>query len=113
MIVTNIVARGAKVTGSLSGSLTINEDNGEITVRQGSNDVVRINSDGFKYYDEAGVERISMGQDTAGRQQIIVYGEDGKAQILIGQDPKNDSPVVAVTETGDDVRMELLNDTTS
>lgn len=113
MITKIIENSGNLTTASSNGKVTVDQTTGDIVIRNGTTKIVEINSDGFKYYDEAGVERISMGQDTAGRQQIIVYGEDGKAQILIGQDPKNDSPVVAVTETGDDVRMELLNDTTS
>lgn len=109
MIVTNVTSKGAKVTSSLSGGLSINESSGEITIRNGVNLVVQINKDGFSYYN-GNTKRISMGQDPEGRQQIIVFGADGKAQILIGQDPKDNSPVIAVTETGEDVRTELLND---
>lgn len=110
MIVKNITSMGANVTSSLSGNLSINQNSGEIVIKNGNNEVVRIDQTGFSYFDEQSIKRISMGQDDQGRQQIIVFGADGKAQILIGQDPKDNSPVIAVTETGEDVRTELIND---
>ncbi len=109
MIITNIVSRGANVTTSLGGNLSINEANGEIVVRNGLKEVVRIDKQGFKYFDESSKERISMGQDESGLQQIVVYGADGKAQIVVGQDPKDGTPVIAVSEAGKDVQEELKN----
>lgn len=109
MIITNVTSRGANVTSSLAGNLSINEDNGEIVIRQGSKEVVRIDKEGFKYFDSNNIKRISLGQNAQGQQQIIVYGEDGKAQILVGQDPKDSTPVIAVSETGTDVLTELQN----
>lgn len=109
MIITNIVSRGANVTTSLGGNLSINEANGEIVVRNGLKEVVRIDKQGFKYFDESSKERISMGQDESGLQQIVVYGTDGKAQIVVGQDPKDGTPVIAVSEAGKDVQEELKN----
>lgn len=108
-IITNITSRGANVTSSLAGNLTINEANGEIVIRNNSKEVVRIDKEGFKYYDGSAVKRISMGQDADGRQQIVVYGADGKAQIVVGQDPADNSPVVAVSEAGRDVLEDLKN----
>lgn len=109
MIITNIVSRGANVTSSLGGGLSINESSGEIVVRNGIKEVVRIDKNGFTYYDDSVRRRISMGQDEAGLQQIIVYGSDGKAQIVVGQDPADESPVIAVSEEGKDVLQELQN----
>lgn len=102
-IVEKVTSSGAKVTSSLSGGLTINEADGEIVIRNGTTEVVRIDKDGFKYYDNAGTERISFGQNTSGQQQIIVYDAAGTPIVLVGQDPKDGSPVVAVSETGQDV----------
>lgn len=109
MIITNLTSRGASVTSSLAGNLSINEANGEIVIRNGTKEVVRIDKEGFKYFDSNSVERISFGQDDDGRQQIVVYGSDGKAQIVVGQDPKDDKPVIAVSEDGKDVLTELRN----
>lgn len=109
MIITNVTSRGANVTSSLGGNLSINEANGEIVVRNGTKEVVRIDKNGFKYFDNSSKERISMGQDAEGLQQIIVYGSDGKAQIVVGQDPADGTPVIAVSEDGKDVLQELEN----
>lgn len=109
MIITNLTSRGDSVTSSLAGNLSINEANGEIVVRNQAREVVRIDKEGFKYFDNNSVERISFGQDEKGKQQIIVYGSDGKAQILVGQDPKDGKPVIAVSEDGKDVLTELEN----
>ncbi len=109
-IVETVTSQGAKVTSSLSGGLTINEANGEIVIRNGDVEVVRIDKTGFKYYDKYGTERISFGQDTAGKQQIIVYDDAGTPQILIGQDPKDGSPVIANVVAGANVIDELEAD---
>lgn len=109
MIITNITSRGAAMTSSLSGSLSINESNGEIIIRDGSSEVLRLDKNGFKYFDDNNITRIAMGKNANGQQQIIIYGADGKAQILVGQDPKNGTPVVAVSDSGKDVLTELLN----
>lgn len=102
-IIEKVTSNGAKVTSSLSGGLTINEADGEIVIRNGTTEVVRIDKDGFKYYDNAGTERISFGQNENGQQQIIVYDIGGTPIVLVGQDPKDGSPVVAVSETGENV----------
>lgn len=108
MIVENVVSRGAKVTSSLAGGLTINEANGEIVIRNGETEVVRIDKEGFKYYDETGTNRITFGQNSAGQQQIIVYDANGVPQILIGQDPKDGSPVIANSTPGNNVINDLM-----
>ncbi len=109
-IVERVVSNGANVTSSLGGSLTINESNGEIVIRNGSKEVVRIDSDGFKYYDTNGIERIGFGQSEDGKQQIIIYDESGTPQILIGQDPKDGSPVIANSTPGRNVISDLKAD---
>ena len=109
MIITNVTSRGASVTSSLAGNLSINEANGEIVIRQGTKEVVRIDKEGFKYFDGNSIKRISLGQNAQGQQQIVVYGANGKAQILVGQDPKDGTPVIAVSDSGKDVLEELEN----
>lgn len=108
MIVETVTSRGANVTSSLAGGLTINEANGEIVIRNGTTEVVRIDKTGFKYYDDAGTNRISFGQNSSGQQQIIVYDTNGKPQILIGQDPKDGSPVIANSTPGNNVIDDLM-----
>lgn len=108
MIVESITSRGANVTSSLGGSLTINEANGEITINNGSTTIVKIDKNGFKYFDNNGVQRISFGQDEAGQQQILVNDANGIPQILIGQDPKDGSPVIANSVPGRNVISDLL-----
>ena len=97
-IVETVTSNGAKVTSSLAGNLSINEANGEIVIRNGQTEVVRIDKNGFRYYDGAGTERIGFGQSSDGKQQIIVYDASGTPIILVGQDPKDGSPVVAVSD---------------
>lgn len=109
MIITNITSRGDSVTSSLGGNLSINENSGEIIIRDQTREVTRIDKEGFKYFDGNAVKRISIGQNEQGKQQIVMFGADGKAQILAGQDPKDGSPVIAVSEDGKDVLTELEN----
>lgn len=108
-IITNIRSKGATVSSSLSGGLSINESNGEIVIRDGTEEVLRLDKTGFKYYDSNGTKRITIGKSSSGLQQITVFDSTGKAQILVGQDPKDGSPVVAVAEDGRDVITELSN----
>lgn len=105
-MVENITSSGAKVTSSLSGGLSINESNGEIVIRNGDTVVVRIDKNGFRYFDAQATERIFFGQSEDGKQQIVVYDENGIPQILIGQDPKDGSPVIA----NSDVSQNVIND---
>lgn len=109
-IIERVTSSGSKVTSSLAGGLTINEGNGEIIIRNGTTEVVRIDSSGFKYYDQAGTERIGFGVSEDGKQQIIVYDESGTPQILIGQDPKDGSPVIANSTPGRNVISDLKAD---
>lgn len=106
-IVESVTSNGAVVTSSLAGSLSINEANGEIVIRNGETEVVRIDKNGFRYYDGSGTERIGFGQSSDGKQQIIVYDASGNPTILVGQDPKDGSPVIAVSENGVNVLDEL------
>ena len=107
MIIENVTSNGANVTSSLAGGLSINEANGEIVIRNGLTEVVRIDKEGFKYYDAQGTERIKFGQNANGQQQIIVYGTNGKSEILIGQNPKTGAPILAVGKPGRDVIQDL------
>ncbi len=102
-IIDNTTLRGASVTSSLAGNLSINEDSGEIVIRNGQTEVLRLNRDGFAYFDPNGTRRISMGQNENGMQQIIVDDAGGRASILIGQDPVDGSPVLLVGKEGVDV----------
>lgn len=108
MIIENVTSRGASVTSSLAGSLSINEANGEIVIRDGTKEVVRIDKEGFKYYDKSGTNRITFGQNSSGQQQIVIYDADGTPQILIGQDPKDGSPVIANSTPGNNVINDLM-----
>lgn len=107
-IVESVTSRGAAVTSSLAGGLTINEGNGEIVIRNGTTEVVRIDKEGFKYYDASGTQRIAFGQNASGQQQIIVYDSSGTPQILIGQDPKDGTPVIANATPGRNVLNDLM-----
>lgn len=102
-IITNATRNGANVTSSLAGNLTINEASGEIVIRNGKTEVLRLSRDGFKYFDRGGVERITVGQDFSGMQQIIVNDAAGHASILIGQDPIDGKPILLVGKEGVDV----------
>lgn len=106
-IIETVTSNGAKVTSSLAGGLSINEASGELVIRNGETEVVRLDKDGFKYYDSAGTERISFGQSNDGKQQIIVYDASGTPIIVIGQDPKDGSPVIAQSD-GSNVFNDLL-----
>lgn len=109
-IVETVTSKGANVTSSLSGGLSINESSGEIVVRNGTTEVVKIDKTGFTYYDTRGTERISMGQNDEGQQQIVVYDESGIPQILVGQDPKDGSPVIANSTPGNNVIQDLISE---
>lgn len=109
-IIETVTSQGANVTSSLSGALTINEANGEIVIRNGTTEVVRIDKNGFKYYDNSGTQRISFGQNSSGQQQILVYDKNGIPIVLVGQNPKDSTPVVAVAESGTNVLTALQND---
>lgn len=110
MAITKIIDnKGDAATTSNAGSVIINQTTGTISIRSGVHRYVEINEDGFTYYDENNIKRITLGQNASGLQQITVFDSTGKAQILVGQDPKDGSPVVAVAEDGKDVITELSN----
>lgn len=99
---------GNLMTTSSDGKIQIDQSAGTITIRDGLIKTVEINKDGFRYFDQNGIERISFGQSNNGQQQIIVYDASGIPQILIGQDPKDGSPVIANAENGQNVITSLL-----
>lgn len=108
MAITKIIENSGNLTTTSSdGKINIDQSAGTITIRDGVTRVVEIDKDGFKYYDTNGVERIGFGQSSDGKQQIIVYDANGIPTILIGQDPKDGSPVIAVSEKGGNVITEL------
>jgi len=107
MIIETVTSRGANVDSSLAGGLSINEASGEIVIRNGTKEVVRIDKEGFKYFDTSGHQRISFGQNAEGQQQIVVYSEDGNAEILVGQNPSTGEPVFAIAKPGRDVIEDL------
>lgn len=107
MIIENVTSRGASVSSSLAGGLSINEASGEIVIRNGTKEVVRIDKEGFRYYDTSGAERISFGQNQNGQQQIVVYSATGKAEILVGQNPSTGEPILAIAQPGRDVIKDL------
>lgn len=107
-MITKIVEnRGDKTTASSNGKITLNQTTGEIIIRKSGVEVLRLDETGFKYYDSQSVLRISMGQNEQGQEQIIVYGADGKAQILMGQKPSSGAPILAIAEPGRDVIQDL------
>lgn len=89
---------GNLTTTSSDGKISIDQSAGTITIRDGLVKTVEIDKDGFNYYDQNGVKRISLGQNTGGQQQILVYDASGTPIIVVGQDPKDGSPVVAVSD---------------
>lgn len=101
--------KGDAAQVSNSGAVVINQTTGEIAIRKGTKRMVQINQDGFVYYDENNIKRITLGQNEDGQEQIVVYGADGRAQILVGQNPKNGSPVIAVSKGTADVLESLKN----
>lgn len=111
MAITKVIENsGNLTTASGNGRITIDQTTGKIIVRDGIAKIVEIDSSGFKYYDQAGTERIGFGVSEDGKQQIIVYDESGTPQILIGQDPKDGSPVIANSTPGRNVISDLKAD---
>lgn len=108
-IIKIIENKGDLTTSSSNGKITINQTTGEIAIRKGVHKIVKIDDEGFTYFDQNSVKRISMGQDNAGLQQIVVYGANGTPLILVGQDPKDGTPVIAVSDGNKDVLTELKN----
>lgn len=108
-IIKIIENKGDLTTSSGNGKITINQTTGEIAIRKGVHKIVKIDDDGFTYYDQNATKRISMGQDSAGLQQFVVYGADSTPLILVGQDPKDGTPVIAVSDNGKNVLTELKN----
>lgn len=111
MAITKIVEnKGDLTTVSSNGRITLNQTTGELIIRNGSKKAVLIDESGFSYFDNNNIKRISIGPNATGQQQIIVYDASGKAIVMVGQDPKDSSPVIAVSEAGYDVIQELENE---
>lgn len=70
------------------------DDNGNITNS--------INATGNHFYDANGIERISTGLSDTGMMRMIFRNANGIAKILIGQNPSDGSPVIAVTKPDTD-----------
>ena len=108
-ITKTITNSGNLTTTSSNGAITLDQTSGELVIRRGSRRAVVIDSDGFSYYDITSTRRISIGQNDDGQVQIVVYeGDTGIARILVGQDPADGEPIIAVSEAGKDV-IEALN----
>lgn len=99
---------GNLTTTSSDGKIQIDQSTGTITIRDGVVKTVEIDKNGFNYYDQNGIKRIGFGKSVDGKQQIIVYDASGTPTIVIGQDPKDGSPVIAVSEDGTNVLNQLM-----
>lgn len=109
MAISKIIENSGNLTTTSSdGKISIDQSAGTITIRDGAVKTVQIDKNGFKYFDQNGTERISMGQDKDGKQQIIVYDASGTPVVLVGQDPKDGSPVIAVAQDGGNVIDDLI-----
>lgn len=108
MITKYIENSGNLISVSSNGRINIDQTEGKITIRNGVNIAVEIGEDGFAYFDKNHTKRIALGQNSAGQQQIIVYDANGVPQILIGQDPKDGSPVIANSTPGNNVINDLM-----
>lgn len=134
-IVENSKLTGGSSTNTLSGSIVFDEALGEFRQTKMVNGepvvVFRMDGSGIHYYDDYGniknvvdangthfydangTERISIGLSSEGMMRMLFRNSNGTAKILIGQNPKDGSPVVAVTKPDDsseayDVESELL-----
>lgn len=88
---TKIINGEPVVTFRMDGSgITYYNDNGTIANR--------IDASGNHYYDSNGIERISTGLDDTGKMRMIFRNAAGVAKIIIGQNPSDGSPVIAVTK---------------
>ncbi|MDO4759307.1 MAG: hypothetical protein Q4A30_00775 [Candidatus Saccharibacteria bacterium] len=113
-IIVNIKTRGSSSLSTLSGNIVLDEQKGELRISRkinGSPVVInKIDINGNHYYDIHGVERISTGIDpSSGRIRELFFDEDGKSQIIIGQNPKNGKQIIAVSKPGVDIIKELNN----
>lgn len=83
-IVKNVAFAGGKVTSTLSGNIELNEQTGELIVRQGGVVRTRVNSQGFIFSEANGTRR-----------------------ILIGSHPTDNHVIEAISNPGIDVITEL------
>ena len=66
-IVKQVSYSGNRMTSTLSGNIELNEGTGELLIRNGSNVLTRVNSEGFTYADQTGLRRIRIGLNPADR----------------------------------------------
>ena len=112
--------KGGKSTEALSGAIVFDEALGEfrqtkivggvpvVTFRMDGNGIAyyndngtianKIDAKGNHFYDSNGIERISTGLDSTGKMRMIFRNANGVAKIIIGQNPKDGNPVIAVTK---------------
>ena len=69
--------------------------------------IASINTSGFQYFDTNAVQRITIGADSGGKMQILLYDTDGTPRTLIGQNPSGGDQVVATSVVGHNVVTEL------
>ena len=60
-IIKQVQHAGSVRTSPLSGNIELNEASGELIIRNGSNVLTRINSEGFTYSEANGLRRIRIG----------------------------------------------------
>lgn len=60
-IIKQVQHAGSVRTSTLSGNIELNEATGELIIRNGSNVLTRINSEGFTYSEANGLRRIRIG----------------------------------------------------
>lgn len=60
-IIKQVQHAGSVRTSTLSGNIELNEASGELIIRNGSNVLTRINSEGFTYSEANGLRRIRIG----------------------------------------------------
>lgn len=60
-IIKQVQHAGSVRTSTLSGNIELNEATGELIIRNGSNILTRINSEGFTYSEANGLRRIRIG----------------------------------------------------
>lgn len=60
-IIKQVQHAGSVRTSTLSGNIELNEASGELIIRNGSNILTRINSEGFTYSEANGLRRIRIG----------------------------------------------------
>lgn len=60
-----------------------------------------------KVVQKGGNNQVMFGKLPNGRYGLLIYDNDGRARVLIGQAPKNGRPGVWITKAGYDVLSEI------